>query len=330
MLVNEQFRKCVTFLYADVRNEKGGVDRVPVGSAFYVAVPLFKDMPQSPGALYAVTARHVIESPAPLWIRMRTKSGQVMDRPVAPDAWEQHPSTDVAVAGVSAPDGFDLIALGPMNFATEAFVQQHRVGEGDDVFFSGLFVGHSGKTAPQPIIRFGNIALMPREPVRSEISKYLGTEAAIEAYLVEARSWGGQSGSPAFLSLPPQREIGGGITFSDTPPFALLGLVQGAWKDRKGEKAPDPSGEGFVEVNMGISVVVPAYKIMEVLMSDALAGPRAEIAAELEPKRGSMISPEATSVPSDSDEFEQFEALTQKLVSVPKWEVDEKRRSEEA
>ncbi|MCA1707034.1 MAG: serine protease [Actinobacteria bacterium] len=329
MLVNEQFRKCVTFLYTDVQTDTGGIERIPVGSAFFVGVPLFDDMPESYSALYAVTARHVIDSGAQLWIRMRTTSGQVVDRPVAADAWEQHPHTDVAVAGVHAPDDFDLIAVSPASFATESFVQQHRVGEGDDVFFSGLFVGHYGKAAPQPLIRFGNIALMPREPVRVEISKYPKTETDIEAYLVEARSWGGQSGSPAFVSFPAQREVGGPITFGDTPPFALLGLVQGGWKHPEGAKAPDPSGEGFVEVNMGISVVVPAYKIMEVLMSETLARPRAEAAAQLEPTRGSKVAPSATSAGGDAGEFERFEDLTQKLVNIPKREIDEKRVSGE-
>lgn len=321
MLVNEEFRKCVTFLYKDVQTPTGS-ERWPVGSAFFVVVEVISDR----WAVYVITARHVVDGSGLLLLRMPMKDGRFTDLPVDPDAWEQSLQTDVAVARLPASDAFDFIHIRLQELADEAFVQQHGVGEGDDVFFSGLFIGHYGQGAPQPIIRFGNIALMPREPVNVEISKNPTTFRNIEAYLVEARSWGGQSGSPAFVTFPPDRHMGGGLVIGGGPPFALLGLVQGIWKDPKGAKAPDPSGEGVVEVNMGISVVVPAYRVKDVLMSEKLAQERANAAAQL--TAGSLQPPVATSSEPTS-EFTQFEDLTRNLVNVPKREVDEKRSAEE-
>jgi hypothetical protein len=299
MLVDEQFRKCVTFLYAD-RPANGGTVRVPIGSAFFVGVDIFDaESPGSTFAIHVVTARHVIDGPDVLWLRMRLKDGGFADIPVDPQAWIQHPTTDVAAAALNSDPAFDWVYIKWDQFATRELVTEKSVGEGDDVFFSGLFVGHYGESVPQPLIRFGNVALMPREPVRIEISKRPKTWAKVEAYLVEARSWGGQSGSPAFLSFPATRQMGGGVTIGGGPPFALLGLVQGIWKDEEAAKATDPSGEGVVEINMGISVVIPAYKIWEVLMDERLKGLRARTAEQMESSRGSLTTSEATSFEED-------------------------------
>jgi hypothetical protein len=270
MLVDEQFRRCVTFLYVD-SNQSGGVRR-PVGSVFFVGLPALDDPSQGTARLvFAVTARHVIDGSEELWLRMRTNDGGYEDVALRRDAWVLHPTSDVAVALMPVTPTHELRWIGTEMFATREFVAEHGIGEGDDVFFSGLFIGHYGKGVPQPIIRFGNVALMPREPVKVEISKYPRTLAEVEAYLVEARSWGGQSGSPAFLTFSAQRHMGGDLVVGGMPPFALLGLVQGIWTDPQGAKAPDPSGEGVIEVNMGISVVIPAWAIMDLLLGGELA-----------------------------------------------------------
>jgi hypothetical protein len=166
-------------------------------------------------------------------------------------------------------------------FATREFVAEHHVGEGDEVFFIGLFTHHYGKTAPEPIIRFGNVALMPRELVRIQTSRRARTFSEVEAYLVECRSWGGQSGSPAFVTFSAGREMSSELRVTGTAlPYALLGLVQGTWKHREAVIAPDPSGEGVVEINVGISIVIPAYMIVETLMADALVERREAEAAK--------------------------------------------------
>jgi hypothetical protein len=330
MLVNETFRRCVTFLYEEVPNGSSGENhRKPIGTAFYVSVDLFPDTPGNHWMRYVVTARHVAEVASQLWLRVLGPEGYT-DWPVSQDAWYKHSQTDVAIASLEdiTMTGSCVRFLHLTEFATREFVKEAEVGEGDDVFFAGLFVGHYGQDVPQPIIRFGNIALMPREPVHVEISRRPKTWASIEAYLTEARSWGGQSGSPAFVTFGSSRHLGSGISFPHDPPYALLGLVQGLWKkDQRGMQAPDPSGEGVVEINMGISIVVPAYKIEELLMREDVVTERGKTADRVRSTRGSLIRPTAASVEGE-DEFDRFEDLTRKLVNVPKKEIDEKRQEE--
>jgi len=282
VLISQAFRKCVTFLYAEShRRGSAEAERLPVGSAFHVGVELFPDAPGVHWAPYAVTARHVVEGHDQLWLRVRGQDiGDYKDWPIPREAWYLHPHTDIALTSLDGVENLgksDSTFLRLSEFASRDFVQRHEVGEGDDVFFSGLFIGHYGRGVPLPIVRFGNLALMPREPVEVEISHHPQTWASIEAYLVEARSWGGQSGSPAFLSFNANRHMGS-VQVGIAPPFALLGLVQGTWKDPRGMKAPDPSGEGMVEINMGISVVVPAYKIEDALMDEELVAARQALA----------------------------------------------------
>ena len=78
-----------------------------------------------------------------------------------------------------------------------------------------------------------NIAMIPDEPVTTSLGD-------IKAYLVEARSIGGLSGSPAFV-----RETGAEGTGS----FYLLGLMHGHW----GVPAKGRSGMG-VYILKGLSM----------------------------------------------------------------------------
>jgi hypothetical protein len=59
----------------------------------------------------------------------------------------------------------------------------------------GLLNVHPGTAAITPIVRVGNIALFSDEPIRMDT----GDEPGV---LIEVRSFGGLSGSPAFVNLP--------------------------------------------------------------------------------------------------------------------------------
>jgi hypothetical protein len=84
----------------------------------------------------------------------------------------------------------------------------------------------------------------------------------MEAYLIEARSIGGLSGSPVFVNLGVVRET------PDRPPFTLgrvavylLGLVHGHWDVESGLI-------GEANVNMGIAIVTPIQKAAEMIEDD--------------------------------------------------------------
>jgi hypothetical protein len=130
----------------------------------------------------------------------------------------------------------------------------------------GLFSEHPGTEHNQPISRFGNIALMPGEEVTVNVGD---STARIRAYVVEARSWGGHSGSPAFVAFPPDRFLNS-ITVNEGVPIFLLGLVQGHYDIEREMKFQGDIGK--VSSNAGIAVVVPAQDIYDLLVSEDVIG----------------------------------------------------------
>jgi hypothetical protein len=110
----------------------------------------------------------------------------------------------------------------------------------------------------------GAIALMPEEPVPTSFGN-------VDAYLVEVRSIGGLSGSPVFVWSAGPRIIGnersgGGV-------FAMLGLVHGHWDIPHDAASPDTGFESE-RLNVGIAVVVPAHRVLEVFDHPTLAARR--------------------------------------------------------
>jgi hypothetical protein len=139
---------------------------------------------------------------------------------------------------------------------------------------SGLFASASGSKRNMPMVRMGSIAMLPEDKVRTED---LGD---IDAYLIEAHSLGGISGSPVFVTstrtVQSKAMIEGvaraGYDFVQAEGFSLLGLVHGHWKgDSQDINAVyvRPSREAPA-INLGISLVIPAQKILETLNQETL------------------------------------------------------------
>src|SRR5689334_11059030 len=125
----------------------------------------------------------------------------------------------------------DLVFFLSDEFLTEEARDKYHVGTGDEVAIVGLFYSHFGEAKNVPIVRTGNIAAMPDEPVPT-------SHGLTDAYLVEVRSIGGISGSPVFTHLAVRPET----TVLPAQPYPqmerktlakaehahyLLGLVQG-------------------------------------------------------------------------------------------------------
>jgi hypothetical protein len=87
-------------------------------------------------------------------------------------------------------------------------------------------------------------------------------------YLIEARSIGGLSGSPVFV-----RQMIPADSFSWRQTLYLLGLIHGHWELPKGTENTLPTDDG-VAINMGIAMVVPARKILEVIRQKDLTDMR--------------------------------------------------------
>jgi hypothetical protein len=270
MQIHPAIRKCVVYLGYEVAVGSTIVRHVG-GTGFIVGLPV----PGVPnvGAMFIVTAKHVIEDIAKadrnrhVFVRANRPHAGTTWTPTPPDAWIKHgdPCVDLAILGFDI-SGTDALAYPVDSFASSDVIHKEAIGPGDEVFMTGLFVGHPGQDRNIPILRAGNIAAMPEE----DVSMKYGLS---DAYLIESRSTGGLSGSPVFVYVGKQRTLGGAfIVERGRQSFYLLGLVHGHWdaetdSDIKVDAATEEEG-----VNMGIAMIVPAQRIVEILSAPQIKG----------------------------------------------------------
>ena len=266
--VPDEVRKCVVFVGLPQSQLDGSVRLELRGTAFFVAVP-YKTSPDN-SFVYLVTAKHVAETITgqKFCIRANRIDGSSILAEGEIAKWWYHPTeenVDVAVFPWAPPrDLIDYRTVQTPIFLTKDIIKEKNIGVGDEVFIAGLFAHHFGRDSNVPIIRIGNIAMMPNDPVET---KY----GPMEAHLIEARSIGGVSGSPVFARETQLVNLGQGLSgpgpLLGLGGFYLLGLMHGHWDFPLGsisdDAALDMSGQS--SVNMGIAIVVPAGKILEVL-----------------------------------------------------------------
>jgi hypothetical protein len=266
MFVDDNVRKCVVFL----GTKEGGFFR-PKATAFYISL-----QEHGVGFRYLVTAEHVVSNlqsrSYEIWVRSNRKDGTAREDYLGPAQWSMHPGsdglrTDVALMSVdfASDEDFLTIPLSPPHgiAATRQRLYAHNVGVGHEIFITGLFRSHYGNQRNVPVVRVGNIAMMREEPV---MTKYCGPT---DAYLIEARSVGGLSGSPVFLHIPVFHAQGldqEGKPRNDFVPYFgdkmyLLGLMHGHLQD----VVVDDEAGSARGVHTGIGVVIPVDKIIETL-----------------------------------------------------------------
>jgi hypothetical protein len=182
------------------------------------------------------------------------------------DNWifHENPNVDAAVLHWEPPSTVDLWPFPLKEAVTPALIAREGIGLGEDVFVAGLFSRRAGQARNIPIIRVGNIVAMPEEPIMTETGLQ-------EAYLVELLSIGGLSGSPVFTYLGGIRRefpMSGEISLTTRAgAIHLLGLVHGHWGLASGEHvdAARDSRVSGEHVNMGIAIVVPVTRLLEIL-----------------------------------------------------------------
>lgn len=271
MIVPDRVRKCVVFIGYQMAD---GQQRL-AGSGFFIGKDTDTDQATD---VFLVTARHVIDGIRKLgiqdiFVRGNTTSGDTAWARCEGTDWRFHPTeqnVDIALLRTSVPGGWDHLVIPISMCATAEVMKNNEVGLGDEVFITGLFRHHHGHQRNIPIVRVGNLAALTEERV---VTKAYG---AIDAYLIEARSIGGLSGSPVFLNLGVVRFINGGVKHATTGPIQfLLGLIHGHFDaqdssiDEVAEDARDSlSG---AKVNTGIAIVTPITKVIEAMN---LVGPK--------------------------------------------------------
>jgi hypothetical protein len=261
MLIQPEIKKCVVYLsYVSKHGKKWA------GTGFFVSEP-FVEIPEF-SVTYLVTSKHLIEGikkksiDGKVNVRINLIDGGNKSLSSEIDEWKYHndESVDVAVLSWTPKNGiFDHAFIGPNLDLTAKVIKDEQINVGDEVFLTGLFHRHKGENRNLPIIRVGNIAMMPDEKV------WVGNGFAyIDAYLIDLISIEGLSGSPVFvhLGLSHAKIESGGISRGSKQLIYWLGMMHGHWKEDK--------------LNPGISIVVPAQKIREVINYEKFVKERKE------------------------------------------------------
>jgi hypothetical protein len=286
--INDQFLDCVFYLYpsaeaAAARERKGGC-------GFFVGVRLAAGSDQF--HVYAVTNRHVIAEGSSPVIVMNRRDGGTEILPLKRGNWLMDPSgNDLAAAplGRLDIDRLKMRFLTTEQFITPNLIKEYEVGPGDETFMVGRFAPHDGGRRNLPSVRFGNVSMMPDEPVTTP----LGLKQ--ESFLVETRSLAGYSGSPVFIHFlqgaPRPKEQNMGLVVRPTIGPFLLGVDWGHLnivekvKDADGETdvRNESTGERLgwvVKSNSGQMAVVPAWRLEDLLTSDELRALRIEVTGQ--------------------------------------------------
>lgn len=278
MQIPDEVRKCVVFVaYKTSDGTK------LAGTAFLISIPLELANPNF-GTSYVITAKHIIDAirgksvDQKVYLRINLKDGgtQLIETPI--NSWLSHPQElDVDIAAFNwfpKQEIFDYRFIPLEMAATKEIIEKEHIGVGDDVFLTGLFINHYGLGKNIPIIRVGNIASMPEEKVHTK-------SGDIDAYLIESRSIGGLSGSPVFVYMGALRMIGDAIQpkkqvgRSGLPIFYLLGLIHGHF-DLPQFELDNIEQDSLInlQINMGIAIVIPVWKIMEVINQETFLNAR--------------------------------------------------------
>jgi hypothetical protein len=261
MQIDDHIRKCVVFLGLKLAD---GTFRA-AGSAFIFGEPVDSGGVRN---VCLVTARHVIENIKALalteiWVRINLKSGNAEWRPSTVSQWYLAPerAVDLAFIDANVDADWDHLVFPTTLAASANVIGAQQIGIGEEVFIVGLFSHHFGNARNIPIVRLGNIAAMTEERVQTRLGP-------MDAYLIEARSIGGLSGSPVFVNPGPLRSTPTGVSLNNSQrgPF-LLGVVHGHYDAELNIEPADPkAGLSVEKINMGIAIVTPIH-----VLSDAHA-----------------------------------------------------------
>lgn len=269
MRIPDQILNCVCFLCVKLNGGENAGLYKPIGTAFFVGVG-----EENVGFVYLVTARHVIDAAKQLnadtiYARLNIKGGRFEHIAIDLRAFGEYIDADIDVTVAPFhidPNKHDIMLVSDKMLVTEKDIQEKGIGEGDDLFVTGLFVHHSGKERNIPIVRSGIIAAMPYELFTGN------QDLPYAAYLAELRSIGGLSGSPVFVYFD-NRRIYDAQTGESRWQFLLLGLIRGHWNLKQDLNAGDDwtsediqPGIGKGEyLNTGIALVTPSQTILTII-----------------------------------------------------------------
>jgi hypothetical protein len=268
--VSDFVLKCVGFVGEVHERDANDVVRGDLhATGFFVCIP--SAVRHGLYYLYFVTARHVAEElrNVDVYVLVNKRGGGTTEILASePANWYLHPTDltcDVAVCPMVYSPPAELLPVPFEHLLTPKSIEDFGIGIGDEVFATGLFSEIPNTTKNIPILRHGNIAMMPTEQLQTELGY-------ADVYLVEARSLGGLSGSPVFVrptgKIPVQLQPGTGVEglLAVRDRIKLLGLMHGHWDVKESEiNNPTITHDRKRGVNYGVAIVTPAIKIIETL-----------------------------------------------------------------
>jgi hypothetical protein len=260
MRINDKNKKTVAFLQYQMAD----------GSYRYAGTCFFIQKDSNEGDFkipYAVTAKHVIEQVRrkglqKIFIKLNLLNKTTTLIETNTEDWLLHEDENVDIAIIFVPfnpEVVDQYVILESTFLTAKIIEEQEIECGDEVVITGLFKHHSGTAINLPIVRIGNIAMMPGEKVKT-------TEHLMDAYLIESRSIGGLSGSPVFINYGSTRRIKGQVMLDKSLEVVnnLMGIVYGHYDAAMGEvDALDSASEEEKKINVGIAIVTPVSKLIE-------------------------------------------------------------------
>jgi hypothetical protein len=286
--VADEVLDCAIYLYPSENDAEAG--KAVGGTGFLASVP--SETHQDAWYVYAITNWHVVDpfdgnSPV---VRLNTQGGGFDVVELAPEQWTRHPDwDDIAACFIGLSRDLNRFKCVPTTrFMTDRAIQANDVGVGDETFMVGRFITHEGRQRNWPTLRFGNIAMMNHEPVHFRNRNQ-------EAFLVEARSLSGFSGAPVFVHIPPLtvRPRSGGEIDSLEYRWWLLGIDCGhlpKWQAVVDEGQKPIPQDYQVELNTGMMVVIPAWKIAGLLQDDSFVSERKGFdEIDREPRRSTAV-----------------------------------------
>jgi hypothetical protein len=265
----------------------------PLGTGFLVA---FQEGELS--AVYLVTADHVVNqiSGEYVYVRINRVSGAsegCVTTRVDKRTILRHNDKRNDIAVFPFPYDTSAIDCMPVMMGKEQ-IKGYRAniwepGLGDEVALVGLYTTHYGMMKNRPVVKIGNIAAMPEEPVRTDVGY-------VTAYLIEIRSIAGLSGSPIFLNVPHMRVKDGQIQTLSHAVYQPLGMLIGYHMVESREdqiKIPRESNfsqtsaeNGISELNTGFGVAIPIERLNEILESDEVTKMRKDAVSNHHGKSG--------------------------------------------
>jgi len=295
--IPDVYLDCVIYIFETAAGAEGPKAGTPSGSGFLVRID--EEAQDMPGAdkfvthVYAVTCAHVVENGGCV-ISLNSKEGKKVTLPTGRGDWLLSPSgDDVGVCRLDLGSHLKYACLTLNGAVSLQMSKEGAISIGDEVFMAGRFATHPGKERNVPVVRFGNVAMMPWETIEQPKRGHNQL-----SYLAEMRSLPGFSGSPVFLYQPyvsfrdikTQLEKPPGsqnpLNSGDKIPLQIsaplfLGIDWGTLRVDEQGRVESTGDKVNLLAQSGFAGILPAWQLTDLLLSEEVKQKRQEATAEI-------------------------------------------------